>query len=232
MAAKFSRIAFLLLAVTAAGCGRAEAAATQRMIIPPGCYSLAPGDHYDVSAYCIDQSFAAPASGAVLGYAPASFGEAAVVIEGGIPLTLQAALEQHLIAIEGLGDHLRVRLKNLTAQKLQICIRAPTVVMGNGDYYSGDLPQIYDAIAKMLTPTKEVDPSAASTEDDNAAHDKLQRRLWAVVKAAEEKIDAESRSRNGAAAIYPKPPATLPPVLADPSKCAAQTNGVTVCQGK
>ncbi len=227
------RIALIVLTLLAAATGRAEAAASQRMVIPPGCYSLSPGDHYDVPAYCLDQTFSPPPSGADLSYAPASFGDAAVLVQGGVPLTLQAALQQHLVAVEGLGDHRRVRLRNLGAEKIQICIRAPTVVMGNGDYYTGDLPRVYDDIAKMLAPAPAGATASSPTEEmDREAHDKLQRRLWAAVNSAKAKSEEDRREPDAVRATYPKPAERLPAVAPDPSKCADQTSGVAVCQGK
>jgi hypothetical protein len=221
---------FLLLALIAAA-APALAAPAQRMVIAPGCYSLAPGDHYDIPAYCLDQSFVPPASGAELSEAPAQFGNAAVLIEGGLPLSLQAALQQHLVAIEGLGDHTSLRLRNLGATPLQICIRAPTVVMGSGDNYTGDLPTLYPHIAQVLA-SAGASPPHPSQDEDREAHDRLQRRLWSEVHEAEAQMEAAQRRPGGSeAVIYPEAPTKLPAPTPDAS-CAQQTGGVTVCKGK
>ncbi len=48
------------------------------MVLAPGCYVLSPGKDDDVIAYCLDQTLPAPASGAILSDAPASFGDTVV----------------------------------------------------------------------------------------------------------------------------------------------------------
>ena len=179
----------LLLASFAATGAHAVAPGYQRMVIAPGCYDLAPGKSLDVPAYCLDQAMAPPPAGAILPNAPRSFGAALVKTAAGGSLDLKAALEQNLLQVEGTGDDGHVRLRNLTHSRLELCITAPTVIMANGNYATGDLPKLYQRIAHILAPAG---AAAEGTSDkDRDLHVQRQQALWDTVNEATDRSAEE-----------------------------------------
>ncbi len=225
-----------MLTLAAAAPAPAAAAGFQRMVIAPGCYALAPGKSLEVPAYCLDQSMAPPASGAILANAPQSFGATLVKTAAGGGLTLQAALEQHLLQVEGAGSDARVSLRNLTESPLEICVTTPTVIMANGNYAIGDLPKLYEQIVGILAPAgpaaKEVAPNAEEKQLDE--HARRQQALWDAVNAANNRNAEEEAYRAlshrilfgtvdepGAAGASGSAPGR--------SKCSGQSNSVEIC---
>jgi len=209
-------------------------AGSQRMVIGPGCHKLAPGGYDDVSAFCLDQSRAAPASGAILGSAPPTLGTAVVKVQDGAPVTLQSALSRHMIQLEGLGDDLHVRIRNLTDMQLEICIDAPTVVMENGDSYTGDLAKVYGQIVRILKPSP--GDIAQSGKSDNAserdARAKTQAKLWTVVNAVDE-AEAKEQGKTLPAGPFDTPGESAPAwYFPNKSKCTGGTSSVEVCAGQ
>lgn len=208
------------------------------MVLAPGCYALSPGKDDDVVAYCLDQTLPAPASGAILSDAPASFGDTVVKVDGGPSIPLQVALARRLIQIEGLGDHLRVRIKNLSQNELEICIKTPTVVMGNGEYYTGDLAKMYDQIVRIVRP-----PGGAARDDEGADLEmraKLQQKLWNAVKQFDETAakaaDQEIYDELSRRIFFDNPSlldsAGLPRSAPNRSRCVGQSDSVEVCIDK
>lgn len=207
-------------------------------MLGPGCYALSPGKDDDVVAYCLDQTLPAPASGAILSDAPASFGDTVVKVDGGPSIPLQVALARRLIQIEGLGDHLRVRIKNLSQNELEICIKTPTVVMGNGEYYTGDLAKMYDQIVRIVRP-----PGGAVRDDEGADLEmraKLQQKLWNAVKQFDETAakaaDQEIYDELSRRIFFDNPSlldsAGLPRSAPNRSRCVGQSDSVEVCIDK
>ncbi len=212
------------------------------MVLAPGCYALSPGIDDDVIAYCLDQTLPAPASGAMLSDAPASFGDTVVKVDGGPSIPLQAALERHLIQIGGLGDHLRVRIKYLSQNGLEICIKTPTVVMGNGEYYTGDLAKMYDQIVPIVRPPGGL--AGGAVRDDARAdletRSKLQQKLWNAVKQFDETAakaaDQEIYDELSRRIFFDNPvlldSAGLPRSAPNRSRCVGQSDSVEVCIDK
>lgn len=203
---------------------------------------MSPGKDDDVIAYCLDQTLPAPASGSILSDAPASFGDTVVKVDGGPSIPLQVALARHVIQIEGLGDHLRVRIKNLSQNELEICIKAPTVVMGNGEYYTGDLAKMYDQIVRIVRPPGGV--AGGAVRDDEGAdletRARLQQKLWNAVKqfdetaakAADQEIYDELSRRIFFDNPYLLDSAGPPRSAPNRSRCVGQSDSVEVCIDK
>lgn len=223
-------VAWRLLAAAFALLAAAEALAApggfQRMVMAPGCYQIAAGKSVEVPAYCLDQALAPPAAGAVLENAPAAYGAALVKTAAGRGLTLQAALAQHLLQVEGAGDDTHVRLKNLTPAAIEICITAPTVIMANGNYALGDLPKLYQQIQRILAP--------AEGATEHALHAAQQQALWEAVNEAtgrsaeEDAYKALSRRILFGTVESPGPPApsgTAP----GGAKCSGTSSSVEIC---
>jgi hypothetical protein len=164
----------LAVAVSWSGVHSAEAASrhSQRMVLAPACYSIAPGASYDASAYCLDKSLPAPAAGEVLASAPFGFGDTRIKAGATSAVTLQEALAAHLIRIEGLGrdDYDHVRILNLSGQTLGICSTEPSIVAGDADAPTKDLAPLYPTIRSLAKETP-----------DPASHAALQEKLWQTV---------------------------------------------------
>ena len=231
-------LAVVALATLAAVPGWASMAGStigsQRMIVAPGCYVLSPGKYDDVSAFCLDQSRSAPVSGAVLSNAPPALGEAVVKSNDGTRMTLQSALAQNMIQLEGIGDDLHVRIRNLTDTQLEICINAPTVVMESGDSYTGDLTKIYAQIVAIFQPAagKTAGTAEAGAASERDARAKKQEKLWNAVNAVDE---AEAKEMNRAMSPDPFDARdSSAPTWYFPrkSKCTGQTGSVEVCAGE
>jgi hypothetical protein len=188
---------FLLLTMIVAAQGQAAPAPFQRMVLAPGCYVLAPGGFYDVSAFCLDEGVPAPAPGTRLGSVPDSLGDTFIKMSDQSVVGLQAALETHLIRMEGLGgqNYFRVRVKNLTGHKLEICINAPTVVMGDEGYPTADLKKTYAQLVRVLPRASDADHSKDQDSDnqDLETHLKLQKTIWDIL---EKSRDPEEKDLN------------------------------------
>jgi hypothetical protein len=178
-----ARIAAVLLALLSIGATPAAARPFQRIVLAPGCYVLAPGGTYDVSAYCLDESMQAPAPGTVLASAPDSLGQ--TVIKFGTSVTsLQTATRRGLIQLEGLGgaDYFHIRVRNLSSNKIEICVTSPTVLLGDEGYPTTDLKKAYPELARILTQAG--GPAPASGNQDLENHLKIQKQIWAAMAAA------------------------------------------------
>lgn len=213
--------------------------AFQRMVIAPGCYVLAAGQSYDASAYCLDQFRTVPPSGAILAYAPAALGDAAVKVGAEAPIPLPAALAKRLIQLEGLGDARHVRIRNLTQGRVAICVRSPTIIMGNGEDDTGDLPKLYGRISRILA-RPDGNPHRTASEAstaDQSAHDRRQQNLWNYIddinrKAASQADEAEYEELSHRLFFGPilPPKGALPPIaVPGVSKCSDRTDSVVVC---
>jgi len=207
---------------------------SQRMVMAPGCYVLRPGKYDDVSAFCLDQSRSAPSSGAVLSNAPPGLGDAVIKAKDGSRVTLQSALAQNMIQLEGLGDDLHVRIRNLTGMQLEICINAPTVVMESGNSYSGDLAKIYGQILEILLPAagKTASTADAGTPSERDTRTKTQAKLWSAVNAADE-AEAKELDRAMSPSPFDARDSAVPTwYFPRKSKCTGQTSSVEVCAGE
>ena len=234
--ALFCRVLALLLATLSAGAALAITPGFQRMVIAPGCYALAPGQSVEVPAYCLDQDMAPPPQGAILPNAPSKFGTALVKIAAGGALSIQAALDQHLLQVEGAGNDAHVRLRNLTSSRLELCIGSPPVVMANGDYASGDLAKLYQRIARILAPAGAA--AEGNDEKTKALHAERQQALWQAVNEAADKNAEEDAYKalsqrilfgtagsteggTGSAAASGSAPTR--------ARCSSESNGIEIC---
>jgi hypothetical protein len=215
-----ARILIVLLALLSIGAATPTAKPFQRLVLAPGCYALTPGGIYDVSAYCLDESMPAPAPGTVLVGAPGSLGQT-VVKSGGVVTSLPAAMRRGLISLEGLGgaDYLHVRVRNLSSDRIEICVTSPTILLGDEGYPTADLKKIYPQLAGILTQTGGT--ASVSGNQDLETHLKIQERIWAAVAAlqADRRDDPYgSSSANGTKRA-----------IADDKECAGPPGTVIVC---
>jgi hypothetical protein len=171
-----ARLILLGMALLLLGAAPAPPSKVQRLVLAPGCYVLAPGGFYDVSAYCLDQSLQAPAPGTTLTGVPEALGQT-VIKSGNKVASLQTALERGLIRLEGLGggDYFHVRVRNLSPDRLEICVTTPTVLMGDAGYPIADLKRAYPELAKLLTADGK---APGSSNEALEAHIRVQQQIW------------------------------------------------------
>ena len=91
-------LALLMVAAAPGGPGKPF----QRVVLAPGCYVIAPGGFYDVSAYCLDESMQAPAPGTTMAAAPDTMGKTVIKV-GSTVTSLQSAMQRGTIQLDGLG---------------------------------------------------------------------------------------------------------------------------------
>jgi len=214
--------AIVLVALLAGGAPDiAVASDMQRMLLAPAaCRALTPGATADDNAYCLDQTRRPPVEGAILASVPAAFDKARVEIAGAGPMSLSQALARHLIEIEGGGSDRLLRLRNTSAETVEICIDGPTVVMGNGEAATRDIAALHDTISRLV--------AHSGKAGDERAHADTQRKLWEAVSAAQ----AAERQQAAAELLTPTP-SRVPAGTSGSSraKCASgsETADVKLC---
>jgi hypothetical protein len=229
-AAWFALLAAFALLFVAAPAGRTADMPFQRMVLAAGCYVIEPHAFTDVSAFCLDQELPAPGHGVVLASAPDALGDTFLTIDHK-KVGLDSALDQHLIRLEGLGgqNYFHVRIRNMGAARIEICINAPTVVMGNSGYPTADLTKIYGEIIRVLPHASDAEHSRAKDSDNEEleATLALQKKLWEVTEKArldeEERLDERTPGETGPA---DRPALTLP------KNCAGTPGSTLVCTEK
>ena len=211
-------LALLMVAAAPGGPGKPF----QRVVLGPGCYVIAPGGFYDVSAYCLDESMQAPASGTVIAAAPETMGKT-VIKTGNAVASLQSAMQHGTIRLEGLGgaDYFHVRVRNLSAGKIEICVTSPTVLLGDEGYPTEDLRKVYRQIADVMTQAGGTAQSGGTS--DLETHLKIQKRIWEVMATVRPKSDAKD---DGA---WPAPAEGSKRGVTSPTDCAGPPNSVVVC---
>ena len=218
-----ARIMLLLLALLTIGASAPGGPGKpfQRVVLSPGCYVIAAGGYYDVSAYCLDESIQAPAPGTSLAAAPSNMGKTVIKI-GAAASSLQTAMQRGTIRLEGLGggDYFHVRVRNLTAGKIEICVTSPTVLMGDDGYPTMDLERAFPQIADVVGQTGNSGQSNGTA--DLETHLKIQKRIWEIMAAAWPKpSDADSG--------WPGPSGIPKQGLPAPRDCAGPPNSLVLC---
>jgi hypothetical protein len=221
-----ARIFVLLLALlmVAASAPGGPGKPFQRVVLAPGCYVIAPGGFYDVSAYCLDESMQAPAAGTVIAAAPETMGKTVIKI-GSAVTSLQTAMQHGTIRLEGLGgaDYFHIRVRNLSAGKIEICVTSPTVLLGDEGYPTEDLKKVYREIADIMTQAGGTAQTGGSS--DLETHLKIQKRIWEVMATVRPKADAKD---DGA---WPAPAEGSKRGVTSPTECAGPPNSIVVCPG-
>jgi hypothetical protein len=221
-----ARIMVLLLALlsVAAAAPGGPGKPFQRVVLAPGCYVIAPGGFYDVSAYCLDEDMQAPAPGTELASAPDTMGKTVIKI-GNAVSSLQAALQHGTIRLEGLGggDYFHVRVRNLSAGKIEICVTSPTVLLGDEGYPTVDLKKVYAQVAAILTQAGATAQSSGTA--DLEQHIKIQKRIWEVMAAARPKPDNKDEG------AWPGPAEGSKHGVPSVQDCDPPPNTVMACPG-
>ena len=220
-----SRVAALLIAglIALACAASAHASDMQRMMLAPGCYTIAAGSADEVSAYCLDQTRAAPASGALLADTSTALGETVIKLASGKTVGLDEAIRRRLVQIEGLGNQYQLSVRNLTGSPIELCVVGPTVVMGNGETYVGDLRRARAEIEKLVAAGTKAGPGEAA---GSSLHAEIQQKIWDQVERAER---AENRDLSNAILNGPIFPVRRPPLVVPSAKCASDARRSELC---
>jgi hypothetical protein len=135
-----NRFSFLVLIAVFPGflCG-ADAAGMQRMLLLPQTLSLGPSSSARANAMCLDEFRDTPARGAKFATAPTDFGDVQVSVANGPPISLQRAIDQRVIEIEGVGNYEQLSFKSLTDKPVNITIRKTSVISPDSAYEMKDL---------------------------------------------------------------------------------------------
>ena len=220
-----TRIALFLLALLSIAAAPVATQPFQRLVLAPGCYVLTPGGSYDVSAYCLDESMQAPAPGTVLASAPDQLGQ--TVIKFGSSVTsLPTAMQRGLIRLEGLGggDYFHIRVRNLSPDRIEICVTSPTVLLGDESYPTADLKKIYPQLASILTQAGGAAPASGNQELET--HLKLQKQIWAAIAAASPPTDRRDGKDGSASALG------ADRAVSDARTCTGPSDTIVICTEK
>jgi hypothetical protein len=129
----------LTLLILVAVMGVADAA-TQRMLLLPGSFSIAGGGSREIPARCLDHGSSTPGDGENFRFVPARLSSVKVSIAGGASFPLQQAIDNGDVAVEGVGNHRRMRIRNLsTDREVKVDIAKTSVVAPNNSYSVSDL---------------------------------------------------------------------------------------------
>jgi hypothetical protein len=171
----------------------AVASTMQRMVMAPGCFVLSPRGFEDVSAYCLDQAREPPRWGAILSNVSTSLDHAVIKSADGSPVTLSQALAQRAVQIEGLGNRMQLRVRNLSDKTVEICIDGPTVVMGNGETDTSDLDKVRDEIGRLIAAGHSRSTGAESDNEgaNGNGHAAIQQKLWNAVNKVDREGDVQ-----------------------------------------
>ena len=165
--------------------------ASQRMLLAPGCYVLAPGATADLSAYCLDRELPSAPAGRPLTPvgADAALGrldDAVLRIGGRTPLSLRDAVARHLVEIDSRGgdDYFHVALRNLSGARMELCIRSATVLAAGAGIAADDAASPEARLDRLLPPLKDAKLGSTAPVYGSAdeAHAEIQDRIWDAVE--------------------------------------------------
>ncbi|HWK47053.1 MAG TPA: hypothetical protein VNT30_20190 [Stellaceae bacterium] len=179
----------LIFVATVPSAAEAAVHKYQRMVIAPGIYGLRPGGSSDAEAFCLDEALAAPIPGVALSRVEAEALDATVTVADASPITLQSAIDRHIIAVEGLGglDFAHIRLKNLLPDRaVKVEVKAASVLAENDDYPMADARKFTPALRDIVR------PQLARREEEADEHKVVQQRVWTAFNAQTDAAFAEA----------------------------------------
>lgn len=150
--------AFIAFAFVMSGCG-ARAELYQRMLLLAGSVTVGGGGSGEIPTRCLDQFSHQPPTGLSYKSVPAGLGQATVRVGSNPPITLQRAIKQGIISLEGFDGvaYTKLRIKNRNpSQTLRVTVSTPTVILPDQGYPDEDLKGVYGALASYQH--RKVDP--------------------------------------------------------------------------
>lgn len=145
----FAFFAFFALAFIASS-GAAYADIYQRMLLLSGTVTVGPGGSGEIPTRCLDEFAHEPASG--LGYKSVAAGLGTTTVQVGTapPISLQQALDQGVVTLEGFDGRAYTKLRVINpnpTQQVRVVVSSPTVVAPNESYPVEDLQGVYGALS-------------------------------------------------------------------------------------
>jgi hypothetical protein len=130
------QLALLGLSVNAA----VALADVQRMLIESQSFSIPAGGKAEPKAMCLDASSSSPSPATRFGLAPKDLGDIRVTTPDGKQMSLQAALDKHIVEVRGTQGYSAVEFRNLlTSGELKVNVVHNSVVIPDASYRTADL---------------------------------------------------------------------------------------------
>jgi hypothetical protein len=124
---------------------------TQRMLIESQNFSIPAGGKAEPRAMCLDASSASPSPATRFAVAPKDLGDIRVTVPGGKEMSLQAAIDKHIVEVRGTQGYSSVQFRNLLPSgEIKVNVVKNSVVMPDGSYRAEDLKGLPELKAEHL----------------------------------------------------------------------------------
>jgi hypothetical protein len=126
---------------------------TQRMLIESQNFTVPSGGTAQPRAMCLDASSHSPSPATRFASAPQNLGDISVTVPGGKQMSLQQAIDRHILEVRGTQGYSAVEFRNLlTSGEIKVAVRRNSVVVPDGAHATDELrglPQLEAASAKF-----------------------------------------------------------------------------------
>jgi hypothetical protein len=125
---------------------------TQRMLIESQNFTVPSGGTAEPRAMCLDASSHSPSPATRFASAPKDLGDILVTAPGGKQMSLQQAIDRHILEVRGTQGYSAVQFRNLlTNGDIKVAVRRNSVVVPEGAHATDELkglPQLEVTSAK------------------------------------------------------------------------------------
>ncbi|WP_428674956.1 hypothetical protein [Reyranella sp.] len=122
----------------------------QRMLLLPQNFTIGPGGTHTINARCVDSFLHTPKTIDFYSSAPTDYGSIQVSFGGATSMSLQQALDDRKLSIQGTGSFLSLRLNNLSGEQLTFSVSTPSLVAPSKDDPIDDLHPFYSKVPEFL----------------------------------------------------------------------------------
>jgi hypothetical protein len=137
---RVARLACQLLLLVLSAEAAVALADTQRMLIESQNFSIPPGGKAQPRAMCLDEASHSPDPSTRFGSAPGSLGDIRVNVPGGKEMSLQQAIDRHIVEVRGTQGYSSVEFRNLMSSgEVKVSVRRNSVVIPDGSHRTDDL---------------------------------------------------------------------------------------------
>jgi hypothetical protein len=121
------------------------------MLIESQNFSIPAGGKAEPRAMCLDASSASPTPATRFAVAPKDVGDIRVTVPGGKEMSLQAAIDKHIIEVRGTQGYSSVEFRNLLPSgEIKVNVVKNSVVMPDASYRAEDLKGLPELKAAHL----------------------------------------------------------------------------------
>jgi hypothetical protein len=125
---------------------------TQRMLIEAQSFSIPSGGKAQPRAMCLDAASHSPTPATRFVFAPTSLGDIQVSVPGGKQMTLQQAIDRHIVEVRGTQGYSSVEFRNLLPSgEIKVVVQRNSVVAPDKSYRTGDLRGLPELESRKLT---------------------------------------------------------------------------------